>query len=145
MIKSLGLLTVSQAADYLNIPRPTLYQHLREGKIPGIQIGGRWRIEQQALHKLVERATPSTGRFDQNTSDGEQASVSNETFFSREAQQLKEENQRLRQIIADQTMEIHRLERAPWLPPNNRATFAERQQFRGEAPTQDHVSSANLA
>ena len=51
--KTLGLLTVSQAAEYMNIPRPTLYQHLREGRIPGIQIGGRWRIETKVLQRFL--------------------------------------------------------------------------------------------
>ncbi len=59
-MKKLGLMTVAEAADYLNVPRPTLYQHLREGHIPGIQIGGRWRIELTKLNEFIGRAKRGT-------------------------------------------------------------------------------------
>ena len=38
-----NLLTVKETADYLRIPLPTVYYLVQRGKIPAIQIGGRWR------------------------------------------------------------------------------------------------------
>ncbi len=94
-MKPLGLLTVSQAADYLNVPRPTLYQHLREGRIPGIQIGGRWRIETQVLQRFLGVEDPESANEDHPLNE------------DREIAKLQQENQRLREIIAQQLLEIH--------------------------------------
>lgn len=109
--KTLGLLTVSQAADYLNIPRPTLYQHLREGRIPGIQIGGRWRIETKVLQRFLGIAIDddhleglTTDRHFRNHHHGpNQAAVE-------EISKLQSENKQLRSIIAQQLLELHELD-----------------------------------
>jgi excisionase family DNA binding protein len=37
-----NLLTVKEAAEYLRIPLPTIYYLVQRGKIPAIQIGGRF-------------------------------------------------------------------------------------------------------
>jgi len=44
-----NLLTVKETAEYLRIPIPTVYYLVQRGQIPGIQIGGRWRIKKSAL------------------------------------------------------------------------------------------------
>jgi len=44
-----NLLTVKEAADYLRLPLSSLYYLVQRGQIPGIQIGGRWRIKKSAL------------------------------------------------------------------------------------------------
>lgn len=110
-MKSLGLLTVSQAADYLNMPRPTLYQHLRERRIEGIQIGGRWRIELSALESFIHSegtntrtSAPAPGTI------GKMNRIDSEELRSAGSlDDLAQENLRLRRIIADQILEIHRL------------------------------------
>ncbi|MFT5191830.1 MAG: excisionase family DNA binding protein [Verrucomicrobiales bacterium] len=109
--KTLGILTVSQAANYLNIPQPTLYQHLREGRLPGIQIGGRWRIETKVLQRFLgledrenEEENP-TSRVPPNFRQKE-----NTASKSNELEQLSAENKRLRAIIAEQRLELHELE-----------------------------------
>ena len=114
---SLGLMTVSEAADYLNIPRPTLYQHLREGRIPGIQIGGRWRIESKELRRVVvaePEASASPPATIQQQQQDLQPARSPDTTTSLgepeyEIQKLTEENRRLREIIAQQLLELHTL------------------------------------
>jgi excisionase family DNA binding protein len=40
-----NLLTVKETAEYLRIPFPTVYYFVQRGKIPAIQIGGRWQIK----------------------------------------------------------------------------------------------------
>ena len=48
-----NLLTVKETAEYLRIPLPTVYYLVQRGKIPAIQIGGRWRIKKSSLDREV--------------------------------------------------------------------------------------------
>ena len=50
-----NLLTVKETSEYLRIPLPTVYYLVQRGKIPAIQIGGRWRIKKSALDRDVLR------------------------------------------------------------------------------------------
>jgi len=50
-----NLLTVKETAEYLRIPLPTVYYLVQRGKIPAIQIGGRWRIKKSALDRDILR------------------------------------------------------------------------------------------
>ena len=50
-----SLLTVKETAEYLRIPLPTIYYLVQRGKIPAIQIGGRWRIKKSALDRDILR------------------------------------------------------------------------------------------
>src|SRR5271169_1004842 len=48
-----NLLTVKETAEYLRIPIPTVYYLVQRGQIPGIQIGGRWRIKKTSLDRDI--------------------------------------------------------------------------------------------
>ena len=50
-----NLLTVKETSEYLRIPLPTVYYLVQRGKIPAIQIGGRWRIKKSALDRDILR------------------------------------------------------------------------------------------
>ena len=50
-----NLLTVKETAEYLRIPPPTVYYLVQRGKIPAIQIGGRYRIKKSALDHDILR------------------------------------------------------------------------------------------
>jgi excisionase family DNA binding protein len=50
-----NLLTVKETAEYLRIPLQTVYYLVQRGKIPAIQIGGRWRIKKSSLDRDVLR------------------------------------------------------------------------------------------
>jgi excisionase family DNA binding protein len=50
-----NLLTVKETSEYLRIPLPTVYYLVQRGKIPAIQIGGRWRIKKSSLDHDVLR------------------------------------------------------------------------------------------
>jgi excisionase family DNA binding protein len=50
-----NLLTVKETAEYLRIPLPTVYYLVHCGKIPAIQIGGRWRIKKSSLDRDILR------------------------------------------------------------------------------------------
>jgi excisionase family DNA binding protein len=47
------LLTPMQVADRLQITVNTVYIWLREGRIPGVRLGHRWRVQPEALAALV--------------------------------------------------------------------------------------------
>ena len=50
-----NLLTVKETSEYLRIRLPTVYYLVQRGKIPAIQIGGRWRIKKSALDRDILR------------------------------------------------------------------------------------------
>ena len=50
-----NLLTLKETAEYLRIPLPTVYYLVQRGKIPAIQIGGRWRIKKSTLDRDILR------------------------------------------------------------------------------------------
>ena len=50
-----NLLTVKETAEYLRIPITTVYYLVQRGKIPAIQIGGRWRIKKSTLDRDILR------------------------------------------------------------------------------------------
>ena len=47
------LLTVKETAEYLRIPLPTVYYLVQRGKLPAIQIGGRWRIKRSLIDRDI--------------------------------------------------------------------------------------------
>ena len=50
-----NLLTVKETSECLRIPLPTVYYLVQRGKIPAIQIGGRYRIKKSALDHDILR------------------------------------------------------------------------------------------
>ena len=127
-MKKLGLMTVAEAAEYLNVPRPTLYQHLREGHIPGIQIGGRWRIEQDKLNDFIGKAKRggsesyepimdengyAPDRHSPRVTPQEQPISTENSEVAERLVALRAENARLRELVADQLLELERLRATP--------------------------------
>lgn len=51
--KSVSLLTVNQVANRMNFPIPTVYYFIKQGIIKAVKIGGRWRIKETEIHKLL--------------------------------------------------------------------------------------------
>jgi excisionase family DNA binding protein len=47
------VLTIEQAAEYLQISQSTLYKEAQKGKIPCKKIGKRWRFHRAALAKWM--------------------------------------------------------------------------------------------
>jgi excisionase family DNA binding protein len=48
------ILTLDQAAAYLQISRATLYRLIKSGEIPGRRVGRRYRFSRRALLEWVE-------------------------------------------------------------------------------------------
>lgn len=47
------LLTIEEAAGYLKVTPYTIRRYLREKKLPGVKLGGQWRIKLDALEKKL--------------------------------------------------------------------------------------------
>lgn len=47
------VMTVEEAAEYLKLPRSTIYKLLKERKLPGRKIGRTWRFHRQVLDEWL--------------------------------------------------------------------------------------------
>ena len=47
------VLTVDEAAEYLRIPKSSLYKLAQEGKVPCQKVGRHWRFHKSALEKWL--------------------------------------------------------------------------------------------
>jgi excisionase family DNA binding protein len=61
---SIKLLTLREAASILKISKRTLHRMIQTGQIPGLKVGGQWRILESRLEELVqeEENTASNAR-----------------------------------------------------------------------------------
>lgn len=48
------VLTIKELADYLKIPKSTLYKLVREGKVPSQKVGRHWRFRKEAIDRWLE-------------------------------------------------------------------------------------------
>lgn len=51
------LMDVQELAAFLKIDRQTLYNWLRQGRLPGIKVGRVWRFERAAIEQWLRRQT----------------------------------------------------------------------------------------
>ena len=61
---SIKLLTLREAASILKISKRTLHRMIQTGQIPGLKVGGQWRILESRLEELVqeeENTAPNAG------------------------------------------------------------------------------------
>ena len=55
-LRPIPLLTINEAAGYLNIERSTLYRLMRQGELaPSARVGRRWRFRLQELDEYLKR------------------------------------------------------------------------------------------
>jgi excisionase family DNA binding protein len=47
------VLTVDEAAEYLRIPKSSLYKLAQEGKVPCQKVGKHWRFNRNTLEKWI--------------------------------------------------------------------------------------------
>ena len=53
------LLTTKELAEYLKLTAVTIYKNAKEGKIPGIKVGSRWRFDKDQIDELLRREEES--------------------------------------------------------------------------------------
>jgi len=52
------VMTVTEVAEYLRIPRASVYKLAQQGRIPCQKVGRHWRFRRQALDSWLEQPTP---------------------------------------------------------------------------------------
>lgn len=59
------LLTLADAAEYLNTSSAQVYALVRSGDLPAMKMGGRgqWRIDPQRLREYIDRAHDETATW----------------------------------------------------------------------------------
>jgi excisionase family DNA binding protein len=56
------LLTVDQLAQRWQVPKSSIWQYTREGRIPGVKIGRYYRYRQDAIEELERNGGMTNGR-----------------------------------------------------------------------------------
>ena len=51
---SVGIMSVKEVADYLNMKEQTVYRLVQQKKIPAIKIGGQWKAKKDHIDKLFD-------------------------------------------------------------------------------------------
>ena len=52
-----AILTVTEVAAFLKIPRKTVYQLVRSGQLPAFKAGRHWRVTREAVGTYIASAT----------------------------------------------------------------------------------------
>lgn len=55
-----AILTIDELAEYLKIPKSTLYKLAQEGRIPGQKVGRHWRFRREAIDRWLEQPPVDT-------------------------------------------------------------------------------------
>jgi excisionase family DNA binding protein len=71
-LDDIRLLTLTEAADILQISTRTLQRMIRSGKLPALKVGGQWRVRGELLRQWVENREGSAQATANDT--GEQSS-----------------------------------------------------------------------
>ena len=48
------VMTIDELADYLKIPKSTLYKLAQEGKVPGQKVGRHWRFRKETVDRWLD-------------------------------------------------------------------------------------------
>ncbi|MFA5114595.1 MAG: helix-turn-helix domain-containing protein [Candidatus Omnitrophota bacterium] len=49
-----GLMTIEDLADYLKVTRRTIYEWLKQNKIPAVKLIGQWRFRKDRIDAWIE-------------------------------------------------------------------------------------------
>ena len=55
------ILTLDEVAEYLKIPKKTVYKMTRDGELPAFKAGKHWRVPRAELGAWIARKLPSNG------------------------------------------------------------------------------------
>lgn len=45
---------IKEVAGYLKIKEQTVYRLLQQGKLPGLKLGGQWKVKKQHLDRMFD-------------------------------------------------------------------------------------------
>jgi excisionase family DNA binding protein len=60
-LENIRLLTLSEAANLLQVSTRTLQRMIRNGDLPAFKVGGQWRVRETQLRQWVESREGSIG------------------------------------------------------------------------------------
>jgi excisionase family DNA binding protein len=49
-----GFMGIKEVASYLKIKEQTVYRLLQQGKLPGLKLGGQWKVKQDHLDRMFD-------------------------------------------------------------------------------------------
>jgi len=52
-----SIMTIEEVADYLKIPKSTVYKLAQEGKIPCQKVGRHWRFRKDTIDKWLDESS----------------------------------------------------------------------------------------
>jgi excisionase family DNA binding protein len=55
------VMTIDQLAEYLQIPKSTLYKLVQDGKVPGKKVGRQWRFHRDAVDTWLAEGPDLSG------------------------------------------------------------------------------------
>jgi excisionase family DNA binding protein len=55
------VMTIDQLAEYLQIPKSTLYKLVQDGKVPGKKVGRQWRFHRDAVDAWLAEGPDLSG------------------------------------------------------------------------------------
>ena len=55
-LENIHLLTLSEAADLLQVSTRTLQRMIRSGQLPAFKVGGQWRVRETQLRQWIENS-----------------------------------------------------------------------------------------
>lgn len=50
-----GLMTIEELADYLKVTRRTIYEWLKQHKVPAVKMVGQWRFKKDKIDAWLDR------------------------------------------------------------------------------------------
>jgi excisionase family DNA binding protein len=68
-LDEIQLLTLSEAADILQVSTRTLQRMIRSGAIPALKVGGQWRLRGALLRQWVEHRESSASETERNAGE----------------------------------------------------------------------------
>ena len=57
MANGIGLMTIDDLAQYLKVTRRTIYEWLKQDKIPAIKLVGQWRFKRDKIDAWLDDKT----------------------------------------------------------------------------------------
>ncbi|MBU4473520.1 MAG: helix-turn-helix domain-containing protein, partial [Candidatus Omnitrophica bacterium] len=57
MLNTASLMTIDDLAGYLKVSRRTIYEWLKNNKIPALKLVGQWRFKKEKIDAWLEKRT----------------------------------------------------------------------------------------
>jgi excisionase family DNA binding protein len=68
-LENIHLLTLSEAADLLQVSTRTLQRMIRSGQLPAFKVGGQWRVRETQLRQWIENRGSSLVKSEKESRD----------------------------------------------------------------------------